>query len=87
MNTADWRSSEDYRNQKQAAEKAYKEQAQAIDQCCAGATCEQTVGEHLDAQISRYLRVADALRDLKASLPGSFLGSGASRIAALTLPR
>jgi hypothetical protein len=45
------------------------------------ATREQTVGEVLDMRIDEAGRLLRALQDLKASLPGSFLASGQSRIA------
>lgn len=44
---------------------------------------EMTAGEHLDRQIDAAQRHLDALRDLKASLPGSYLNSGADRITPL----
>lgn len=50
---------------------------QETDMC---ATRELTVGELLDRRIDKAQRMVDALRDLKASLPGSHLNSGASRV-------
>lgn len=41
---------------------------------------EATVGELLDRRIDKAQRLLDTLRDLKASLPGSYLNSGASRV-------
>lgn len=43
---------------------------------------EMTVGELLDRRIDKARRMLDALQDLKASLPGNYLNSGASRITA-----
>jgi hypothetical protein len=43
---------------------------------------EMTVGELLDRRIDKAERLVRALSDLKASLPGSYLDSGASRISA-----
>lgn len=83
MNNANWRTNEE--QMKVDCEMAARQKTSLADQCCAAR--EQTVGEYFDDRIHQTQRVVDALRDLKASLPGSFLGSGASRIAALTLPR
>jgi hypothetical protein len=47
---------------------------------------EATIGEFLDRRIDKFERVVRALRDLKASLPGNYLDSGASRISALLEP-
>ena len=44
---------------------------------------EQTVGQHIDAKIYEGERTIAALRDLKASLPGSYLNSGVSRLGPL----
>ena len=44
---------------------------------------EQTVAEHIDAKIGEGERTIAALRDLKASLPGSYLSSGVSRLGPL----
>ncbi len=44
---------------------------------------ELNVGEYLDVKILDAERGLSALRDLKASLPGSFLTSGFSRVASL----
>jgi hypothetical protein len=53
---------------------------------CASIGCvsrEQTVGEHIDAKINEAERTMCALRDLKSSLPGSYLASGVSRLGPL----
>lgn len=47
-----------------------------------GAGREMTVGELLDRRIEKAERLVRALTDLKGSLPGNFLTSGASRISA-----
>lgn len=47
-----------------------------------GCAREITVGEVLDRRIEKAERSLRALHDLKASLPGNFLNSGASRISA-----
>ena len=44
---------------------------------------EQTVGEHIDAKINEAERTMLALRDLRGSLPGSYLNSGVSRLGPL----
>lgn len=43
---------------------------------------EITVGELLDRRIEKAGALLHALHDLKGSLPGQFLSSGASRISA-----
>jgi hypothetical protein len=53
------------------------------DDCCVGAAREMTVGELLDRRLEAAERLVQALRDLKGSLPGNYLNSGASRIASL----
>lgn len=58
-----------------------EKKAMEMSKCVAAR--EQTVGELLDQRIHEANRVVTALHDLKASLPGSFLSSGASRILAL----
>lgn len=45
-----------------------------------GAMREITVGELLDQRIEKAERLIRALRDLKSSLPGSYLTSGFSRV-------
>lgn len=50
--------------------------------CSGGASREMTVGELLDQRIEKAERLVRALLDLKGSLPGNFLTSGASRISA-----
>lgn len=52
----------------------------ATDMC---ATREFTVGELLDRRIEKAERQLRALQDLKGTLPGNFLNSGASRISPL----
>lgn len=44
---------------------------------------ELTIGELLDRRIDKAMRLAKTLQDLKASLPSSYLDSGASRINSL----
>lgn len=70
-----------YRTADEAKEVALKAQRSTPNNCCAR---EMTVGEHLDHLIAKAERHIHALRDLKASLPGTFLTSGASRIAGLS---
>jgi hypothetical protein len=43
---------------------------------------EMTVAELLDRRIDKAQRLVKALQDLRSSLPGSYLESGASRITA-----
>jgi hypothetical protein len=50
---------------------------------CVGLTGEFTVGELLDRRIEKAERLLKSLHDLKGSLPGTFLSSGASRISPL----
>lgn len=44
---------------------------------------EWTIGEYLDAQIDKASRRIDALRELRNSLPGSYLNRGCSTFALL----
>jgi hypothetical protein len=53
------------------------------DKAAYDAAREMTVGEHIDQQVAAAERHLKALYDLKASLPGSFLSSGAGRITPL----
>lgn len=47
------------------------------------ATRELTIGELLDRRINKAKKLANTLEDLRASLPSSYLDSGASRITSI----
>lgn len=66
---------------RQREEREKFEEAMSNRPMCAAR--ELTIGELLDRRIEKAERTVRALCDLKASLPGTYLNSGASRIGAL----